>query len=93
MNGRTESTLDALWLAEGDRPRTRDKTISEFGDPRRWPEYLHDMAWGGWEADGVTGRIGCTCGWEGTIAQFHEHTGTQPWTDDEIREAVANGRL
>jgi len=53
----------------------------------------HQMAWAGAELDGNGLRVGCLCGWEGAMPEFHKHTGISPWTDDEIREAIKDGRL
>jgi len=53
----------------------------------------HQMARAGAEVDGMNMRVGCTCGWEGSMPEFHEHTGIEPWTDDEIREWIARGAL
>ena len=67
-----------------------DKPASHTTDPLHM--LSHQMAWAGIELDGRA-RVGCTCGWAGSMPEFHEHTGIRPWTDDEIREALENGRL
>jgi len=61
---------------------------SERNDPISF--LSHQIVWVACGIDGVTDIIKCTCGWEGTPAQFHNHCGAKPWTDDEIRKAFSS---